>query len=272
MWEWWNVDYCENPSRGIGQVYGYSAIVSFLNDNSLTSIIRAHEVARDGYSENWMRKNGEEECRKHAYVYTVFSAPNYCGWYNNHAAILNISKEGEFTWNKFTEVYDKPYILPKNMNAISYSLPWVMETTTKLILDFFSLILEDNAEKELNDVSQTRTFVRSKILTLSSLSDGLHQIHENDELLVTLRGLYGKTLPDEVRNLTPSQIKELLAEYSEVFKLDKSNEMHPNVEEQPQLQSEKAGFWRGESRRTGLTPRDLGVTTPRDISLTPRKK
>lgn len=35
MWEWWNVDYCQNPTRGIGQVFGFAAIDQFLSDNGM---------------------------------------------------------------------------------------------------------------------------------------------------------------------------------------------------------------------------------------------
>lgn len=66
MLEWYDVDFVDNPARGVGKVFGYKATDYFLSDNGtllslsgqliilgFTAIIRAHEVAREGYTENW---------------------------------------------------------------------------------------------------------------------------------------------------------------------------------------------------------------------------
>ena len=54
------------------------------------------------------RWNGEE---KFAPVITVFSAPNYCGTYENKAAVL-VSEEQNIDILSFNEVEDQPYLLP----------------------------------------------------------------------------------------------------------------------------------------------------------------
>lgn len=75
MLEWDSVDYVPNPDRGCSWVFGYSAIVEFLEQLNLVSVIRAHEVQKAGFKEHRFLKQ-----REHAHLITVFSAPNYwCG-------------------------------------------------------------------------------------------------------------------------------------------------------------------------------------------------
>jgi len=48
----------------------------------LDLICRAHQVVEDGY-----------EFKNNRTLVTIFTAPNYCGEYDNAAAILNVSAE-----------------------------------------------------------------------------------------------------------------------------------------------------------------------------------
>jgi hypothetical protein len=69
--------YEPNPERGCGYIFGYAATAEFLQENKITSIIRAHEVEQTGYKEIFFRRKE----RVYPMVITVFSAPNYCGMY-----------------------------------------------------------------------------------------------------------------------------------------------------------------------------------------------
>ena len=63
--------------------------------------------------------NGEEEFPP---VITVFSAPNYCGSYENKAAVIVSEGEG-IDVRSFKEKTNKPYILPSEfprMNAFTF--------------------------------------------------------------------------------------------------------------------------------------------------------
>jgi diadenosine tetraphosphatase ApaH/serine/threonine PP2A family protein phosphatase len=82
--EWFDVKYVENPTRGCGYVFGYSATREFLEINSLATIVRAHDVQKDGYRLHRFCKT--ERDRSVPMVVTVFSAPNYCDKYENMAA------------------------------------------------------------------------------------------------------------------------------------------------------------------------------------------
>lgn len=74
-----------NDSRGCSYYFGYSLAKRILEANEINCIIRAHEAKQEGYEmHNWAGIN------KFPPVITVFSAPNYCDFYNNKGAILLI--------------------------------------------------------------------------------------------------------------------------------------------------------------------------------------
>ena len=63
--------------RGISVGFGSSVTEDFLDKNKLELVCRAHEVVEDGYELMFDRK-----------VVTVFSAPNYCGEFDNAGAMM----------------------------------------------------------------------------------------------------------------------------------------------------------------------------------------
>lgn len=66
-------------SRGISFTFGTDVVTNFLNRHSLDLICRAHEVVEDGYEFFAKRQ-----------LVTIFSAPNYCGDYDNAGAVLQV--------------------------------------------------------------------------------------------------------------------------------------------------------------------------------------
>ena len=72
-----------NAARGCSYFFGYELSKSFLQKNSLLSIIRAHEAQANGFKMyHW---GGTKQFPT---VITIFSAPNYCDFYNNKAAVI----------------------------------------------------------------------------------------------------------------------------------------------------------------------------------------
>ena len=74
--------WAENHERGISYVYGQDAISSFLKKHDLDLICRAHQVVEDGYE-----FFGEKK------LVTVFSAPDYCGQFENNGAMMNVDED-----------------------------------------------------------------------------------------------------------------------------------------------------------------------------------
>ncbi|KAF7092206.1 hypothetical protein CFC21_094714 [Triticum aestivum] len=65
--------------RGVSFTFGADKVAEFLNKHDLDLICRAHQVVEDGY-----------EFFADRQLVTIFSAPNYCGEFNNAGALMNV--------------------------------------------------------------------------------------------------------------------------------------------------------------------------------------
>jgi serine/threonine-protein phosphatase 2B catalytic subunit len=72
-----------NDVRGCSYFFGYELAKGFFEKNKIISIIRAHEAQAEGFK--MYKWSGAE---KFPAVITLFSAPNYCDFYNNKAAVI----------------------------------------------------------------------------------------------------------------------------------------------------------------------------------------
>lgn len=68
--------------RGVSYTFGHDVIQDFLGRHDLDLICRAHQVVEDGYKFQANRQ-----------LVTIFSAPNYCGEFDNAGAILIVSED-----------------------------------------------------------------------------------------------------------------------------------------------------------------------------------
>lgn len=71
-----------NNERGCSWMFGYDIIDEFLKKFKLDLIIRAHQVVEDGYEFYYQRK-----------LVTIFSAPRYCGEFDNAGGVFVLDKE-----------------------------------------------------------------------------------------------------------------------------------------------------------------------------------
>jgi len=65
--------------RGVSYTFGVDVVTKFLNKHDLDLICRAHQVVEDGY-EFFARRQ----------LVTLFSAPNYCGEFDNAGAMMSV--------------------------------------------------------------------------------------------------------------------------------------------------------------------------------------
>ena len=72
------MEYDEND-RGVSVIFGEKIVEDFNKKNDLDLIIRAHQVVDEGY-----------EFFANRQLITIFSAPNYCGEFDNSAGIMII--------------------------------------------------------------------------------------------------------------------------------------------------------------------------------------
>jgi len=67
--------------RGVSYTFGPDIVTKFLQKHDLDLICRAHQVVEDGYEFFAKRQ-----------LVTLFSAPNYCGEFDNAGAMMNVDE------------------------------------------------------------------------------------------------------------------------------------------------------------------------------------
>nr|POE60618.1 serine/threonine-protein phosphatase pp-z [Quercus suber] len=72
----------EANERGVSYCFGKKVIMEFLQKHDFDLVCRAHMVVEDGY-----------EFFNDRILVTVFSAPNYCGEFDNWGAVMSVSAE-----------------------------------------------------------------------------------------------------------------------------------------------------------------------------------
>jgi serine/threonine-protein phosphatase PP1 catalytic subunit len=67
--------------RGVSFVFGADVVTNFLEDQDLDLLVRAHQVVEDGYEFFAGRR-----------LVTLFSAPNYCGEFDNAGGMISVDE------------------------------------------------------------------------------------------------------------------------------------------------------------------------------------
>eukprot|EP00604_Paraphysomonas_vestita_P002045 CAMPEP_0174820512 /NCGR_PEP_ID=MMETSP1107-20130205/4404_1 /TAXON_ID=36770 /ORGANISM="Paraphysomonas vestita, Strain GFlagA" /LENGTH=137 /DNA_ID=CAMNT_0016036031 /DNA_START=668 /DNA_END=1081 /DNA_ORIENTATION=+ len=67
--------------RGVSFTFGEDVVAQFLRRHDLDLVCRAHQVVEDGY-EFFARRQ----------LVTIFSAPNYCGEFDNAGAMMSVDE------------------------------------------------------------------------------------------------------------------------------------------------------------------------------------
>lgn len=68
--------------RGVSFVFGADVVTSFLDSQELDLLVRAHQVVEDGYEFFAGRR-----------LVTLFSAPNYCGEFDNAGGMISVDED-----------------------------------------------------------------------------------------------------------------------------------------------------------------------------------
>jgi serine/threonine-protein phosphatase PP1 catalytic subunit len=76
--------------RGVSYVFCRDVLKKFLDDNDIELICRAHQVVEDGY-EFWSDRK----------LVTVFSAPRYCGEFDNKGGVMTVNSNMRCSFTLF---------------------------------------------------------------------------------------------------------------------------------------------------------------------------
>lgn len=193
--------FSQNHVRGCSYFFSFAAVCEFLQSNSLLSIIRAHEAQDAGYK--MYRRAASTGFPS---LITIFSAPNYLDVYNNKAAILKY--ENQVMNIRQFNASPHPYWLPNFMDVFKWSLPFVAEKATEMLVAILANCVEggpDDDEEAENkkeaektgtaigtieeEKEKRREVIRNKIRAVGKMARLFSVLREESEVVVRLKGL-----------------------------------------------------------------------------------
>ncbi|KAL7291207.1 hypothetical protein TKK_0015047 [Trichogramma kaykai] len=232
--------YTYNSTRGCSYYYSYAAVCDFLERNGLLGVIRAHEAQDAGY------RLYRATRKKFPSLLTLFSAPNYLDVYGNKAAIL-VYSNNNFNIKQF-DAMPHPYWLPNFSNVFEWSIPFVGEKVTDILLAVLNICSDEEISQgeddSLNDsqgmwTASRRDIIKNKIKAVGKMSRNYSLLREESETIMQLKGLSPNglmppgTLAEGKEGLKRTLRKHLT--FDEIKKLDASNECMPPLP--PELSS-----------------------------------
>ncbi|GBC00528.1 hypothetical protein RclHR1_03890013 [Rhizophagus clarus] len=228
-----NECFVHNHVRGCSYFFSYHAACNFLEKNGLLSIIRAHEAQDAGY-----RMYRKTKTTGFPSVMTIFSAPNYLDVYNNKAAVLkyenNVMNIRQFNCTPH------PYWLPNFMDVFTWSLPFVGEKITDMLLVILNICSKEELEDDEllssgtkspetpTDGSERRQVIKNKILAIGKMARVFSVLREESERVMELKNVTGTgKLPYGTLALGAEGIKKAITSFEEARRSDIENERMP---------------------------------------------
>lgn len=250
-----NEFFTHNSVRGCSHSFSYLAACAFLERNNLLSVIRAHEAQDAGY-----RMYKKTRMTGFPSVITMFSAPNYLDRYHNKAAILKY--ENNAMNIKQFNCTTHPFWLSNFMDVFTWSLPFVGEKITDMLIAILNTCSEEELEGETpstGPVSPTsysmpdaddvdskissseirRRAMRNKILVIGRLSRVFRVLREHSEGVTELKTATAGRLPPGTLMLGAEGIKQAIHTFEEARKVDLHNERLPPAHEEVVRQREE---------------------------------
>jgi len=188
-------------------------------------------------------------------VMTIFSAPNYLDVYNNKAAVLkyenNVMNIRQFNCTPH------PYWLPNFMDVFTWSLPFVGEKITDMLIAILNICSKEEldavdlqkpqleitdgeedvidpepAKQTSEDRDKRRIHIKNKILAVGKMSRVFNVLRQESEAVTELKNLTGDKLPVGTLALGAEGIKEAITSFEVARIADQDNEKLPPTREE----------------------------------------
>ena len=133
------------------------------------------------------------------YVITIFSAPNYCGYYENKASVLIIDR-GNLSLKQYEET-EPPYRLPDNLDVFSWSIPFLSEKVTNMLfhlvkrgatdlpdapgddIDVDKILKSDDVDEK----TKRQLIIKGKVSSVAKMSRMFATLREESEMLLQIK-------------------------------------------------------------------------------------
>ncbi|KAL3894066.1 MAG: hypothetical protein SGCHY_005488 [Lobulomycetales sp.] len=221
-----NEMFIHNHVRGCSYFFSYHAACAFLERNNLLSIVRAHEAQDAGY-----RMYRKTRTTGFPSVITIFSAPNYLDVYNNKAAVLkyenNVMNIRQFNCTPHS------YWLPNFMDVFTWSLPFVGEKITDMLLAILNTCSKEEldemeTEPSLTEKEERRKKIKNKIMAVGLMARTFSTLRSEHEQIAELKNVMGvENLPAGSLALGAEGIKSAIDSFDVAKEADLENERLP---------------------------------------------
>lgn len=213
-----------NVTRGCSYTYNYKACCEFLNRNNLLSIVRAHEVQNEGF-----RIYKKNDATGFPSLITIFSAPNYLDTYGNKAAVIKYD-QNTMNVRQFRES-PHPYVLPNFMDVFEWSMPFVAERCTEMLMAVLNICSDEELkEEEPAELSERQEVIRKKIQAVAKMAKAYSALRKDSQAALELKGLTPATKNEESSSQT---ILEKGRRRGRTFSFDEAQELDLMNERMP---------------------------------------
>lgn len=272
--------FVRNAVRGCSFAFTYKASCQFLERTGLLSIIRAHEAQDAGY-----RMYKRTKTMGFPSLLTMFSAPNYLDNYNNKAAVLkyenNVMNIRQFNSSPH------PYWLPHFMDVFTWSLPFVGEKVTDMLVSILNICTEEELEEETpiaqgfdspqaspivttppmafpntaevaspgTTLEDKRLALRNKVLAIGRVARMYQVLREEAENVDRLKSMNEGILPKGSLSNGSEGLRATISTFEDARKADLANEaMPPSEDEQKKLEEKRQEKFKKDIASPGSNP------------------
>lgn len=250
--------FVKNTVRGCSFAFTYKASCQFLEHTGLLSIVRAHEAQDAGY-----RMYKRTKTMGFPSLLTMFSAPNYLDNYNNKAAVLKY-ENNVMNIRQFNSM-PHPYWLPHFMDVFTWSLPFVGEKVTDMLVSILNICTEEElgddtafgaddvdtpispttappvpvsatASGVSDDIEAKRQALRNKVIAIGRVSRMYQVLRQESEDIALLKLMNRGTLPKGSLLNGREGLRQTIRSFDEAREADLVNEaMPPSKEERERM-------------------------------------